>query len=349
MIESRHFGRDRFIASAVVLVAAIPSGCGSVPAVPRDCFTYWLLDQQSDEGWWTSEVDRAEPSVRVTALAVLERFSVGLDAEAFVDANPSCGGQRPRLRECISRALHWLIDIQEPPGWFRCNRRGADRAWLVDHVMATCAMTEAMRFMHASVPPHCVENAIRRLETSLAGRLYRAESDPPDPELWLWCEWLARSLRSEERVSPSYVSAELAGALSATVAEMARRSRIELRSDELSDRGKSALSLYNSLTEREHEPPPDDWVRDPLRDPLLTLYSLCYLWRESAPGFVESSEAVSKWILAAEFRTASSAGYWASVGDPIMTDGAEGTSAVAAMILTVCFRWNPLFPMLCFD
>src|SRR5690606_12217762 len=155
--------------------------------------------------------------------------------------------------------------------------------------------------------------------------------------------------RSEERVSPSYVSSELARELSATVAEMARRSGVELRSDELSARSKSALSLYNSLAEREHEPPPEDWVIDPLRDPLVTLYSLCYLWRESAPEFVESSEAVSKWILAAEVRTAKSAGYWASVGDPRMTDGAEGTSAVATMILTVCFRWSPLMPMLCFD
>lgn len=81
-----------------------------------------------------------------------------------------------------------------------------------------------------------------------------------------------------------------------------------------------------------------EWETDPLADPLTSFYWLCASCHTDARQFAASSALVEKILRTTELRTEESYGHWPAGGDPRLTRGPEGESAVAFLLLEVCFR-----------
>lgn len=288
--------------------------------------------------------------LRTTALGLLALLGDG----STIRSGPA--------RVAVKKAVLWLLARRDARGRLA---HGADRAWLLDHAIATYALLEAARLSTYKLMHNRVQGPLRTLVAALDDMLDGAPDGALvgvldgrgekkrarlDPELQLWCSLCARSAKRFELWWRGVSRAE--ASWSALPEELAKRLADRAVTEPRSERARAAAALETLLREPASEANSkaivalaSAWPEDAVRDPLAVLYLSIAMYRlaqKHGAAWAERRAAfdkqVARTVVKAQERRDAIRGSWTPTTETAAY-GRVGLSSVHTLTVEVYYRY----------
>lgn len=312
------------------------SSCDLVQAQDANRELGWSFHarhQEPDGNWAAAKGGgKSDASLRVTALTLLSRLSYGVDSpnEGFARDLPGAAAERQSLR----RGVAWLTRQQDKKGRIALR---TDPDWILDHAIATYVMTESLRLCGSVDVLPSASHAIDALSLQI-------DSTRPAVglEIRLWAEMIARSLRAGLQHHRATIGDQATATATTSVDRLIRSLSSLSASDATSLREEAAEQLRASIARRDITPLSSlKWVEQPLQDPLTVWYFLVAAYIRNDPAF-ERLKGISVTLDRIMMREGDVRGSWDPVGPFGNTNGRFGATAMAELIMHVCYRFSRL-------